>query len=68
MADFVGYNLILRYPWLVKADPKIRFKTGTFKWWNNQELEECISLISLKDILDDIILGKIIYALYSKEY
>jgi len=31
-ADFIGYNLILRYPWLVKVDPKIRFKTGAFKW------------------------------------
>ena len=30
-ADFVGYNLILRYPWLIEVDPKIRFKIGAFK-------------------------------------
>ena len=30
-ADFIGYNLILRYPWLTEVDPKIYFKTGTFK-------------------------------------
>ena len=30
-ADFIGYNLIFKYPWLVKVDPKIRFKIGAFK-------------------------------------
>ena len=68
MANFVNYNLIFRYPWLIKVDLKIHFKTGTFEWWNNQELKECISLISLKDILDDIALGEIVYALYLKKY
>ena len=68
MADFAGYNLIFGYPWLVKADFKIYFKTEIFKWWNNQELKECILLISLKDILDNVALDKIIYTLYLKEY
>ena len=67
-ANFAGYNLIFGYLWLVEVDPKICFKTGTFEWWNNQKLEECISLISLRDILDDITLGEIVYALYLKEY
>ena len=31
-------------------------------------MEDCISLISLKDILDNITLGKIVYTLYLKEY
>ena len=31
VADFTRYNLILRYLWLVEADFKICFKTGTFK-------------------------------------
>ena len=31
-------------------------------------MEECISLISLRDILDNITLGEIVYALYLKEY
>ena len=30
-ADFVGYNFIFRYPQLIEVDPKIYFKTGTFK-------------------------------------
>jgi len=30
-ANFAGYNFILRYLWLAEADPKIYFKTGTFK-------------------------------------
>ena len=67
-ADFIGYNLILRYPWLVEVDPKICFKIGTFKWWNDKELEGRILLISLKDILEDIELDKIVYVLYLKEY
>jgi len=52
----------------VEVDPKIRFKIGAFKWWNDEELEGCISLISLKDILEDVALGEIVYALYPKEY
>jgi hypothetical protein len=68
VADFVGYDLILRYPWLVEVDSKIRFKIGTFKWWNDEELEGCILLISLKDILEDVELDKIVYVLYLKEY
>ena len=68
MADFAGYNLILRYPWLAEADPKIRFKTGTFKWWNDEELEGRILLISLKDILEDVEPDKTVYVLYLKEY
>jgi hypothetical protein len=31
-------------------------------------LEDCILLISLRDILKDIVLGKIVYALHLKEY
>jgi len=34
-ADFIGYDLILRYPWLAEINPKICFKIGTFKWWND---------------------------------
>jgi len=33
-----------------------------------KELEGRILLISLKDILEDIALGEIVYALYLKEY
>ena len=66
--DFAGYNLILRYPQLIEVDPKIRFKTGTFKWWNDKELKGRILLISLKDILEDIEPDKIVYVLYLKEY
>jgi hypothetical protein len=33
-----------------------------------KELEGCILLISLKYILEDIELGKIVYILYLKEY
>ena len=68
MVDFINYNLIFRYPWLVKIDFKIRFKIGIFKWWNNKELEGYILLISFKDILKDIKLNKIVYILYLKEY
>ena len=68
VANFIGYNLILGYPWLVKVDFKIRFKIGAFKQWNDKELEGCILLISLKYILEDIALGEIVYALYLKEY
>jgi len=67
-ANFVNYNFILRYLWLVEIDLKIYFKIGAFKWWNNKELEGCILLISLKDILEDITLGEIVYALHLKEY
>ena len=67
-ANFIGYNLILRYPQLVEVDPKIHFKIGTFKQWNNKELEGRMLLISLKDILEDIELDKIVYVLYLKEY
>jgi hypothetical protein len=31
-------------------------------------LEDCILLISLRDILKNIALGKIVYTLYPKEY
>ena len=31
-------------------------------------MEECILLISLRDILNDIALGKTVYILYLKEY
>ena len=67
-ADFVGYNLILRYPQLIKVDSKIRFKIGAFKQQNDKESEGRILLISLKDILGDIALGEVVYALYLKEY
>ena len=67
-ADFVGYNLILRYPQLAEVDLKICFKIGAFKQWNNKELKGRILLTSLKDILKDIVLGEIVYALYLKEY
>ena len=30
-ADFRGYDLVLGYPWLSVADPKIRFSTSTFE-------------------------------------
>ena len=30
-ADFINYNFIFRYFWLIKIDFKIRFKIGTFK-------------------------------------
>ena len=52
----------------MEVDPKIYFKTGTFKWWNDKELEGRILLISLKDILEDIEPDKIVYVLYLKEY
>jgi len=68
VANFEGYNLILRYPWLAEADPKICFKIGAFKWWNDKELEGRILLASLKDILEDVAPGEIVYALYLKEY
>ena len=68
MANFAGYNLIFRYPWLIEADPKIHFKTGTFKWWNNQELEGHISVIILKHMMNNIALGETIYVLHPKEY
>ena len=29
--NFAGYDFILKYLWLAKTDPKICFKTGTFK-------------------------------------
>ena len=67
-ADFADYDFILRYPWLAEADFKIYFKIGIFKWWNNQKLEKYILLISLKNILNDIALGEIVYTLYLKEY
>ena len=67
-ADFAGYDLILGYPWLAEVDPKIRFKTGTFEWWNDEELEGRILLISLKDILEDVEPDKTVYVLYLKEY
>ena len=67
-ANFVGYNLIFRYPQLIEVDFKIRFKIGAFKQQNNKELEGRILLISLKDILENIALGEIVYALYLKEY
>ena len=67
MANFIGYNLILKYPQLAEVDPKICFKIGAFKLWNNKELEGRILLISLKNILKDIALGEIVYALYLKE-
>ena len=67
-ADFVGYNLIFRYLWLVEADLKICFKTGIFKWWNNQESEGYISVITLKHIINNIALSKIIYVLHPKKY
>ena len=67
-ANFIGYNLILRYPQLIEVDPKIYFKIGTFKQWNNKELKGRILLISLKNILEDVELNKIVYILYLKEY
>ena len=52
----------------MEVDPKIRFKIGIFKQQNNKEFKERILLISLKDILEDIELDKIVYILYPKEY
>ena len=52
----------------MEVDPKIRFKTGAFKWWNDKELEGRILLTSLKDILENVALGETVYALYLKEY
>ena len=68
VADFIRYNLIFRYLWLIEVDPKIYFKTGTFKQQNNQELEGRILVINLKYILDNIALGETVYILYLKEY
>ena len=67
-ADFAGYDLILGYPWLAEADPKIRFKTGAFEWWNDNESEGRISLTSLEDILENIAPDETVYALHPKEY
>jgi hypothetical protein len=30
-ADFEGYDIVLGFPWLQEADPKIRFSTGEFE-------------------------------------
>ena len=30
-AHFVGYDLVLGYPWLAEADPCIKFSAGTFQ-------------------------------------
>jgi len=68
MADFINYNFIFRYFWPIKVDFKIYFKTGIFKQWNDKELERRILLISLKDILEDVVSNKIVYALYLKKY
>ena len=68
VANFIGYNLILKYPQLIEVDPKIHFKTGAFKQQNNKELEGYISLTSLKDILEDIALGETVYTLHLKKY
>src|SRR6266702_952506 len=67
-ADFTRYNFILGYPWLMEVDLKICFKTGTFKWWNYQELKGCILVTNLKHILNDIALGEMVYILHPKEY
>ena len=68
VADFANYNFIFGYFWFVEADFKICFKTGIFEWWNNQELEGCISVINFKHMMNDVTLGKTIYILYLKEY
>ena len=52
----------------IEVDFKIYFKIEAFKQQNNKELKGCILLISLEDILEDIAPGKIVYALYLKEY
>jgi hypothetical protein len=67
-ADFTGYNFILGYPWLTEIDPKIYFKTGIFKWWNDQELEGRILVMNFEYILDNIVLGEMVYILHPKEY
>ncbi|KAF2827149.1 hypothetical protein CC86DRAFT_406369 [Ophiobolus disseminans] len=51
-ADFSGYDLVLGYPWLREADPKILFSTGEVKWWDQEEKR--LSVVSVEHLLKDI--------------
>jgi hypothetical protein len=61
-ANFTGYDLILGYPWLREADPKIRFSTGDFQWW--PEGENRINVVSAEALMYNIQPGERAYVLH----
>lgn len=67
-APFVGYDLILGYPWLAEADPKIRFSDGTFEWWDAEAEHSRIEVAEATALLGDLSLGEQVYALYPGDF
>lgn len=65
-ADFVGYDLVLGYPWLAEADPCIRFSTGTYEWF--QEDAERIVWSTAEELFGELEPGEQAYLLHPKKY
>ena len=62
-ADFKGYDVVLGYPWLREADPRIRFSTGEFEWWEDES--ERVHLVDdAAALLMDIQAGETPYILH----
>jgi transposase InsO family protein len=62
-ADFKGYDVVLGYPWLREADPRIRFSTGEFEWWED-EVERVHLMDDAAALLSDIQPGERPYILH----
>jgi hypothetical protein len=60
-ANFEGYDLVLGYPWLAAADPKIKFSEGWFEWWSADSSR--VELTDTKDLLRDVGPGERVYVL-----
>jgi hypothetical protein len=61
-ADFEGYDLVLGYPWLQEADPRIRFSTGEFDWWETSD--DRVHLMDADALLADVQPGERAYVLH----
>ncbi|UPX20316.1 uncharacterized protein EKO05_0010552 [Ascochyta rabiei] len=58
---FVGYDLVLGYPWLAEADPCIRFSTGTYEWFTDDV--ERVQLVTAEQLFSDLEPGEQPYLL-----
>jgi transposase InsO family protein len=61
-ADFKGYDMVLGFPWLQEADPKIRFSTGEFEWWEDDHNR--IKITDAANLVTDIQPGERAYVLH----
>lgn len=65
-ANFTGYDVVLGFPWLRVADPRIKWSTGYFDWWPDEA--ERVHIVGAADLLEDLAPGERAYVLHPEQF